>query len=133
PVYEIGSVTKTFTALLLAEAVQRGEVTLDLPVQRLLPDFTIPKSGDRAITLLDLATQSSALPRLPDNLFPKNPANPYADYTTDDLKQFLAHYKLPRVPGASYEYSNLGVGLLGIALARHAGLPYEELVRKRIT
>src|SRR5205085_7709560 len=70
-VYEIGSVTKTFTALLLADAVARGDVTLDQPVQRLLPDYTIPKSGGHAITLLDLATQSSGLPRLPDNLLPK--------------------------------------------------------------
>ncbi len=131
-VYEIGSVTKTFTALLLADAVERHEVSLEQAVQRLLPDYTIPKSGDVMITLLDLATQSSGLPRLPDNLLPKSPANPYAGYTTDRLKQFLAGYKLPRVPGASYEYSNLGFGLLGQALATHAGSTYGQLVHTRI-
>lgn len=132
-IYEIGSVTKTFTALLLADAVQHGEVTLDTPVQKLLPGFTIPKSGEHAITLLDLATQSSGLPRLPENMQPKDASNPYADYTIRDLKQFLAHYSLRRAPGQGYEYSNLGFGLLGIALSERAGMPYEQLVRKRIT
>jgi len=131
-VYEIGSVTKTFTALLLAYAVERHEVALEQPVQRLLPGYTIPKSGDRVMTPLDLATQSSGLPRLPDNLFPKDPANPYADYTADRMKQFLASYELPRAPGASYEYSNLGFGLLGQALATRAGSTYERLVHERI-
>jgi D-alanyl-D-alanine-carboxypeptidase/D-alanyl-D-alanine-endopeptidase len=132
-IYEIGSVTKTFTALLLADAVQHGEVSLDDPVQKLLPDFTIPREGDHQITLLDLATQSSGLPRLPDNLLPKDAANPYADYTPAKLKTFLAAYKLPRVPGATYEYSNLGFGLLGHALATRAHLSYAELVTRRIT
>jgi CubicO group peptidase (beta-lactamase class C family) len=131
-VYEIGSVTKTFTALLLADAVERHEVALEQPVQQLLPGYAIPKSGQRMITLLDLATQSSGLPRLPENLLPKTPANPYADYTADRMKQFLAGYELPRAPGASYEYSNLGFGLLGQALAVHAGSPYEQLVYKRV-
>jgi D-alanyl-D-alanine-carboxypeptidase/D-alanyl-D-alanine-endopeptidase len=131
-VYEIGSVTKTFTALLLADAVQRGDVTLEQPVQGLLPGYAIPKSGERAITLLDLATQSSGLPRLPENLLPKDPANPYAGYTAQDMKRFLAGYVLPRAPGARYEYSNLGLGLLGKALAERSGTSYEELIRTRI-
>ncbi|MEO6326697.1 MAG: serine hydrolase [Thermoanaerobaculia bacterium] len=132
-VYEIGSVTKTFTALLLADAVERGEASLDLPVERLLSDTRIPSSGNRSITLLDLATQSSGLPRLPDNLLPKDVANPYADYTIADLKKFLATYHLPRAPGERYEYSNLGFGLLGQALSHKSGVPYGELVRRRIT
>lgn len=131
-VYEIGSVTKTFTALLLADAVQRGDVTLEQPVQGLLPGYTVPKSGERAITLLDLATQSSGLPRLPENLLPKDPANPYAGYTAQDMKRFLAGYRLPREPGERYEYSNLGFGLLGKALAERSGASYEELIRTRI-
>jgi len=132
-VYEIGSVTKTFTALLLADAVARGEVTLDEPVQRLLPDYKIPKDGEHAITLLDLATQSSGLPRLPSNFFPKDIANPYADYGNDNLKSFFAQYTLPRNPGERYEYSNLGFGVLGQALAARAKSSYGELVRSRIT
>lgn len=132
-VYEIGSVTKTFTALLLADAVERGDARLEQPVRDLLPGFTIPKSGSREITLLDLATQTSGLPRLPENLLPKNPANPYADYGVEDLKRFLAVYRLPRAPGERFEYSNLGFGLLGQALARRTGARYEDLVRTRIT
>lgn len=132
-IYEIGSVTKTFTALLLADAVTRGDLSLDDPVQKLLPGFTIPQSGTRAITLRDLATQSSGLPRLPENLMPKNAENPYADYSPARLREFLASYKLPRNPGETYEYSNLGFGLLGHALATRANRSYAELVQKRIT
>jgi CubicO group peptidase (beta-lactamase class C family) len=132
-VFEIGSVTKTFTALLLADAIERHEVTLDQPASQLLPGYAIPSSGDRAITLLDLATHRSGLPRLPENLLPKDPANPYADYRADDLKRFLVGYRLPSVPGEHYEYSNLGFGLLGQALAARAGVDYEKLLASRIT
>ena len=132
-VYEIGSVTKTFTGLLLADAVVHGEVTLDDPLQRHLPQYSIPKKGERAITLLDLATQTSALPRLPTNLQIKHPMNPYIDYTVDDMKAFLSSYTLPFTPGEHYEYSNLGFGLLGQALAARAKMSYGELLQKRIT
>jgi CubicO group peptidase (beta-lactamase class C family) len=84
------------------------------------------------ITLGELAMQDSGLPRLPSNMHPANPADPYADYDAAKLKDFLATYKLPRDPGAQYEYSNLGVGLLGYALARRAGTSYANLVRKQI-
>src|SRR5881392_4086335 len=59
----------------------------------------------RPISLLDLATQVSGLPRLPDNLAPRDPSNPYADYSVRQLYEFLSRYQLPRDPGASYEYS----------------------------
>ena len=131
-VFEIGSVTKTFTALLLADAVQRGDVTLEQPVEELLPGYKIPRWGERKITLLDLATQSSGLPPVPENLLPKDPANPYAGYTAEDMKRFLMGYRLPRVPGERYEYSNLGFGLLGMALAERSRTPYAELLRTRI-
>jgi CubicO group peptidase (beta-lactamase class C family) len=127
-IYEIGSVTKTFTALLLADAVNRGDLSLADPVEKLLPEWTMPK-----IALVDLATQSSGLPRLPDNLLPKNIANPYADYTPAQMKEFLARYKPAQAPGESFEYSNLGFGLLGHALASHAGVSYAELLKQRIT
>jgi CubicO group peptidase (beta-lactamase class C family) len=117
-VYEIGSVTKTFTATLLATAVLSGRVTLDTPVAQLLPDFKIPSRGGKEITLGELATQHSGLPRMPSNFVPKDAANPYADYDAVQLRAFLAEYELPRDPGAAYEYSNLGFGLLGYALAQ---------------
>jgi D-alanyl-D-alanine-carboxypeptidase/D-alanyl-D-alanine-endopeptidase len=85
-VYEIGSVTKTFTAILLAQAVLSGRVTLDTPVAQLLLDFKIPSRGGKGITLGELGTQHSGLPRLPSNLLPKDPANPYADYDAAKLK-----------------------------------------------
>lgn len=132
-VFEIGSVSKTFTALLLADMQARGEVKLDDAIATLLPTYTIPQYQGRAITLLDLVTQTSALPRLPANLAPKQPDNPYADYTENNLREFLRSYQLTRAPGAKYEYSNLGFGLLGQALAVRAGKSYAELVQERIT
>ena len=131
-VFEIGSVTKVFTGTLLAQMVLRGDVALDDPVAKLLPGWIIPDFGGKAITLLDLATQSSGLPRLPTNLAPADPTDPYADYTDAALKQFLAGYKLTRAPGAMYEYSNLAMGLLGRALAAKRGMSYEGLLRKEI-
>ena len=131
-VYEIGSISKTMTALLLAQAVQQGQLQLDQPVSALLPAYTVPAFDGQAITLRDLATQTSGLPRLPANLAPQRPDNPYAGYTAADLRTFLAGYRLTRKPGAVYEYSNLGYGLLGVALAGQAGKPYGELVRERI-
>jgi CubicO group peptidase (beta-lactamase class C family) len=76
--------------------------------------------------------QNSGLPRLPDNMNPADPANPYADYDAAKLLAFLASYKLTRDPGEKYEYSNLAVGLLGFALAQHAHMSYEQLVKERI-
>jgi CubicO group peptidase (beta-lactamase class C family) len=132
-VFEIGSVTKVFTGALLADMVARGEVRLDDPVAKFLPKTVrVPSRGSRQITLLDLATQSSGLPRLPTNMRPADGLNPYADYTVAQLYQFLSAYTLTRDIGAQYEYSNLGVGLLGHALSMRAGKPYGELVKERI-
>lgn len=131
-VFEIGSITKAFTGILLAEMVSRGEVELSDRVAEYLPDgVTVPSRG-REITLLDLATHHSALPRLPGNMSPADATNPYADYTVDQLYAFLSAYELPRDVGSEYEYSNLGGGLLGHVLARAAGTSYDELVRARI-
>ncbi len=132
-VFEIGSITKVFTGILLADMVQRGEVTLGDPVSKYLPsDVTMPSRNGREITLLDLSTHRSGLPRLPSNMSPKDASNPYADYTVDQLYAFLASHELRRDIGSQYEYSNLAVGLLGHVLARVAGMNYEDLVRTRI-
>lgn len=132
-VFEIGSITKVFTATLLADMVQRGEVKLSDPVANLLPPgVSVPSRNGRQITLEDLATQSSGLPREATNLRPKNPDDPYADYTVTQLYAFLESYKLTRNPGSRVEYSNVGVGLLAHALALQAGKSYEDLVRERI-
>lgn len=131
-IYEIGSITKTFTATLLAQSVLAGRVTLDTPLAQLLPDFQIPSRGGMEITLAELGTQHSALPRLPTNLRAKDAGDPYADYDAAKLKAFLAGYQLTRDPGATYEYSNLGFGLLGYALAQSELTPYGNLIDQRI-
>ncbi|WP_052633465.1 serine hydrolase [Pseudoxanthomonas suwonensis] len=131
--FEIASITKVFTGVLLAEMVERGEVRLDQPVAELLPDgVVVPGRGGKQITLEHLATHRSGLPRLPDNLDPADWADPYADYTAEDLYAFLAGYELTRDIDEAFEYSNLGTGLLGHALARAAGVDYETLLRERI-
>lgn len=132
-VFEIGSITKTFTAVILADMVAKGEVALDDPVAKLMPPgMKFPERDGKQITLLDLATQTSGLPRLPTNLEIVNPQNPYATYTPAQLANFLASYELPRAIGSQYEYSNLGFGLLGMALSYKGRRDYEVLVRERV-
>ncbi len=132
-IFEIGSITKAFTGILLADRVEENLVALDDPVQKYLPSSSrVPSRGGKEITLRTLANHHSGLPRLPDNMDMGDPENPYADYTGADLLLFLAGYELPRDIGAAYEYSNLGMGLLGFALALRAGVSYEELVVDRI-
>jgi len=132
-IFEIGSISKVFTSLLLADMVNRKEVALDDPAAKYLPEHVrMPERSGKAITLLDLSTHRSGLPRVPGNLNPKDPTNPYADYSVDDLYQFLSGYTLPRDPGSEVEYSNLGGGLLGHILAHRAGTDYESLIRSRI-
>jgi CubicO group peptidase (beta-lactamase class C family) len=113
--------------------VEQGLVRLDQSVQSLLPGTVIvSKKGDRFITLLDLVTHTSGLPMVPDNHKPKDKANPYADYKVEQLYDFLSRYALTREPGKKYEYSNLGIGLLGHVLALRAGMSYEELLKRHI-
>ena len=132
-VFEIGSITKTFTATSLADMVVKGEVKLDDPVAKYLPSNAhVPSRNGKEITLVDLATQSSGLPRMPTNFSPKDQNNPYADYTEQQAVDFVSSYQLTRDVGAKYEYSNLGMGLLGIALTRREGVSYEQLVRKHV-
>jgi len=132
-VYEIGSITKVFTSLLLTGMIENGEVKGDDPVANFLPaGVRVPSRNGRQITLLDLSMQVSGLPRLPDNLRPPNMANPYVDYDAAKLYDFLSRHQLKRDPGERYEYSNLAVGLLGQALALKAGMRYEELLQRCI-
>ncbi len=132
-VYEIGSVTKVLTVVLAADLVARGQVKWDDPISDLLPKhFSVPQFEDRQISLRDLATHRSALPRMPINFKPGDPRNPYADFTAKHLVDGLAETKLKREPGQKYEYSNLGMGLLGFATAYHARQTYEQLVIEKI-
>jgi len=132
-VFEIGSITKVFTALLLADMVLHGEVALDDPAAKFLPaKVHMPERDGVPITLLDLATYTSGLPRLPTNFAPADRTNPYVDYGTERLYDFLSNHQLAFQPGTHYEYANLGFGLLGHILELKAGKPYEELVVSRI-
>ena len=131
--YEIGSVTKVFTCVLLADAVARGVVALDDPVQGLLPDgATMPQFEDQPMRLWHLATHSSGLPRLPD-MKGSDAKDPYAHFDDARLFGVLPKARVRRAPGEKYVYSNLGVGLLGRALAHKQGAAsYEALLRERV-
>lgn len=133
-VFEIGSINKTFTGAILADMVRRGEVSLNDPVAKYLPpEVKVPSRGGRQITLLDLATHTSGLPRVPTGR-PRDMSNPYAHFEAEDLYAFLSGYQLERDIGAEPLYSNVGMGLLGHALARAAGVEsFPQLVRRRIT
>src|ERR1700733_1984821 len=116
-IFEIGSITKTFTGLILAQMVVQKKVTLDEPIRELLPAGFVAKPDGAEITLDDLATQRSGLPRMPDNFKSKNPDNPYVDYNAQHLHEFLAKQGVARPKDAPYLYSNLGFGLLGYGLS----------------
>jgi serine-type D-Ala-D-Ala carboxypeptidase/endopeptidase len=132
-IFEIGSVTKTFTGLALAQLAVDGKVRLDEPVRPILfPDLASRTAGAE-ITLLDLATHRSGLPSVPDNLDPKDPANPFADYDHVALHEFFATHGTSRSANTQYLYSSFGIGLLGYALAERAGVPYAQLIRTEIT
>ncbi|WP_416672474.1 serine hydrolase domain-containing protein [Egbenema bharatensis] len=130
-VYEIGSITKVFTGITLAALEQQGQVTLDDPIADYLPPTLQLAPDVAAITLRQLATHTSGLPVLPDNLFTEatDEANPYRDYTARDLYLALEHMTLIHLPGRVVAYSNLGMGLLGHLLERRTNQPYETLVQ----
>ncbi len=133
--FEIGSITKVFTGILLADAVNQGKAALDDPVSKHLPVGLLAKDSPlRSVTLLDLATHSSGLPRLPANLDTgANPNDPYAHYSVEKLHAYLRDFKAGDFEKrGETNYSNLGMGLLGHLLERIAGKPYEELIRDSV-
>ncbi|MFC1564760.1 serine hydrolase [candidate division KSB1 bacterium] len=132
-IFEIGSISKVFTGIILADMVLKGELNLEDPIENYLPDdLKVPMRKDSKITLLNLAIHNSGLPRLPDNLRPADLQNPYSDYTVQNMYDFLSGYKLRRDIGARYEYSNLGMGLLGHLLSLVNGKKYEDVLNERI-
>ncbi len=132
--FELGSITKTFTALLLADAVTRGLIQLDDPVEAVLPDrLRLRDSEDQPIRWVDLATHRSGLPRLPANLdLQATPKNPYASYDWPQMAAFLGSWKPSKPRNTAFEYSNLGVGLLGQSLGFLQKKDYATLLRERI-
>ena len=135
-VYEIGSITKTFTATVLAQMVKEGKVQLTDPISKFLPKDVWKWTTDTlSITLEELATHTSGLPRLATNARKRqflSLTNPYKYYSKEDLYDFLRAYS-PKLKGErTSEYSNLGFGLLGTILADIDGTSYEEMVANRI-
>ena len=111
-IYALGSLTKAYTGVLLADLVRDGKIKLEDPAQKYMPDgLTLPTRGDKPITILDLATHYSGMPAQPDCLDFKG--NPYASLTLEAVAKDLATTKLESDPGTKYEYSNYGAGLLG--------------------
>ena len=132
-VFEIASLTKVFTSLMLADMAARKQVTLDAPVATCLPaGIRVPEHGGKQITFVDLATHSSGLPLRPSNLASQTALNKYAGYTVEQLYQGLADFKLTRDPGSAFEYSNWGFGLLGNALGHCADKSYAALLNERV-
>ncbi len=132
-VFEIGSITKVFTTIILADMAEGGKVDLDDPIEKYLPkSVRVPTRKGQSITLAHLATHTSSLPRMPDNFLPSDANNPYADYSVEQMYEFLSGYTLQRDIGAQYEYSNYGGGLLGHILALRSGMSYEELFVQRL-
>jgi serine-type D-Ala-D-Ala carboxypeptidase/endopeptidase len=131
--FEIGSVSKTFTATALAAMAMQGTVHLNDPISQYLPSgVKAPVKDGETITLLELAEQRSGLPRLPSNMQGAGGDDPYADYSLADMYAFLNGYQLTRDPGAAYEYSNYGVALLGQLLANRARSTYPALLEKTV-
>jgi serine-type D-Ala-D-Ala carboxypeptidase/endopeptidase len=135
-IFEIGSITKPFTAILLAAMVADGEVALDDAIGKYLPPgVRTPRRGGREVRLIDLATHTAGLPRIPRNLWPhvfRNRENPYADYSVTDLNEAVSGVRLKRSFRSKMRYSNFGFGLLGHVLERAAGTSYEDLVIERV-
>ncbi|WP_051838434.1 serine hydrolase domain-containing protein [Streptomyces sp. NRRL WC-3742] len=135
--FELGSVTRTFTGLLLAEMAARGEVRYDDPIDRYLPAGAVPGYPyERPITLLHLATHTSGLPRLPVGLLPAAAphwfTHPYATFGPTHLLRALSRTPVRGTPGTQVRYSNLGCGLLGLLLSNAAGQRYDDLLAARV-
>jgi serine-type D-Ala-D-Ala carboxypeptidase/endopeptidase len=133
-IYEIGSISKVFTSLLLADAVVTRRLKLDDPISVVMSDLADENPGvGRSITFKHLSHHVSGLPVMPSNIRPADSTNPFAGYDRAMLTDYLLTAKPVRKPGDDYEYSNLAAGLLGDLLARQAGVTYEALLKQKLT
>jgi serine-type D-Ala-D-Ala carboxypeptidase/endopeptidase len=131
-IFDIGSITKTFTTTLLADMANEGIFKLEDPIENYLPSSVkVPMYSGQKITLEDLATHTSGLPENPPNLQVSNIMS-YSNYTREQLHQALSNITIKTAPGTHFEYSNMGIAILGDILESKTGMPYEELVKYRI-
>jgi CubicO group peptidase (beta-lactamase class C family) len=131
--FEIGSITKTFIGLLLADAVVRGELKLDDALETSLPEGLSLRDRDgQPLRWVDVATHRSGLPRLPKDMAPKDSNDPFADYGDTQMLSSLRAFKPIRRRDEAYEYSNFGFGLLGWLLARRSKQSLAALLENRI-
>ena len=129
--FEIGSITKGFLGLVLARAAAEHKIALEDPVNS-ASSLNLPDFEGREITWREVANHTSGLPRLPANLVPQDPLQPYWDYDARQLKEFLSKYRLSSKPGTISEYSNLGAGIVGYSLEQLYGEPLEKILRSTI-
>jgi CubicO group peptidase (beta-lactamase class C family) len=135
-IYEIGSITKTFTAAILADLINEGKIKLNDPISKYLPDSVAINPTLKDITIVNLSNHTSGLPGIPSNFAAQKPyddKNPYANYSRNLLFSFLKSCSLNSKPGEKYAYSNLASGLLGVILERVSGKSFDELVSEKIT
>ncbi|PVH24302.1 serine hydrolase [Sphingobacterium corticibacter] len=135
-IYEIASVTKTFTATLLADLVERQVISLDDSIVKFLPDSVAKNPALQKITFRSLANHTSGLPRLPDNWNTAGSfveADPYAHYNRKSLFSYLRHAKLDHEPETQYAYSNVGYGLLGELIAIISKKPFDTYLKETLT
>lgn len=133
--FEIGSVTKIFTAAALVDGIAHGSVSLDDPISKFLP---LPANGIGDRTLKELVTHTTGLPRLPSRFawwwnILRHPRDPYADYSQRDLYAYLASLNAAKLPGGKFLYSNLGAGILGEVLASSENTDYANFIARHIT
>lgn len=133
--YEIGSISKVFTGILAADRIIADDVTLQSPANDLLTgDNPLPSFAEQPITILNMSTHRSSLPRLAPNMSLVEMNDPYQKYDRKQADEFLASYELPVAPGTRYEYSNFAVGYLGNLLMRSQDFPtYDAMMESRLT
>jgi serine-type D-Ala-D-Ala carboxypeptidase/endopeptidase len=129
-IFEAGSITKTLTAGMLRVLMDEFGLSADTPVQSFYEEVNIPSKDGVEITLYHLASHTSGLPRLPDNLDPADVNDPYNEYNPEALYQFLNNHELSRRPDEQFEYSNLAYMLLGDVLAKISGESYHQLMKR---
>lgn len=134
-IYEIGSITKTFTAALLAWYVNKGKIKLTDTITKYLPDSVASNPALQGVTVVTLSNHTSGLSNLPDNFYANSSdtINPYKDYNRQMLFAYLKNCKLNSVPGEKYTYSNLGAALLGVILEKVSGKTYGQMLTEIIT